>query len=188
MARRLFDEGLEIFRELADPSGTAASLAGLGNVALRQGDHEAAQSFYEAGLALSRELGDRVSVAIALNNLGKIARERGDARAAWALHAESLTIRRELGDKGGFPWSLEAFAQLCAPVAPEHAAWLCGAAEALRESLGLPLPPSEREEHDRAISVVREALGPETFAAVWAAGRELTLEEALRCAMEPQET
>jgi hypothetical protein len=33
---------------------------------------------------------------------------------------------------------------------------------------------------------VREALGLETFAAAWAAGRELTLEEAIHCAMETE--
>jgi tetratricopeptide (TPR) repeat protein len=187
MARELFEEGLAVFQEMEDPAGTAASLAELGNPALKQGDLGAGRSLYEASLAISRELGNQVAVAIALNNLGKIAREQRDRRAACALHAESLTIRQELGDKGGFPWSLEAFARLSAPVDPERAARLWGAAEALRESLGLPLPPSEREEYDRAVSAVQGALGPETFTRGSAAGREMTLEEAISYAMETQD-
>ena len=49
----------------------------------------------------------------------------------------------------------------------------------------MPLPPSERAGHDRAVAVVQEALGPEAFATAWAAGRELTL-EVIRCAMETE--
>src|SRR5439155_9226631 len=164
-----------------------ASLADQGNMALKKGDLEAARSFYEESLRISRELGNKVSIAVSLNNLGKIAREQGDTRAAWALHAESLTIRRELGDRGGFPWSLEAFARLCAPVDPERAARLWGAAEALREFLGLPLPPNEREEYDRHRSTVREALGEEAFAGAWAEGRTMTPEQAAGYALQEDE-
>jgi tetratricopeptide (TPR) repeat protein len=159
-------------------------LAEQGNVALKQGDLEAARSFYEERLAISRALGNQVHIAIALNGLGKVAREQGDTRTARALHVESLEIRRELGDKGGFPWSLEAFALLAAPGDPESAGRLWGAAESLRESLGLPLPPNERPEYDRHRAIVREALGEEAFATAWAAGRAMTLEEAIRYALE----
>jgi tetratricopeptide (TPR) repeat protein len=184
MARGLYEESLAMFRELEQPSGIATSLAEQGNVALKQGDLEAAGSFYEESLAISRELGNKVSIAVALNNLGKIAREQGDPRTARALHGESLEIRRELGDKGGFPWSLEAFARLAAPGDPERAARLWGAAEALRDSLGLPLPPNERPEYDRHRTAAREVLGDEAFARAWAAGREMALEEAIRYALE----
>src|SRR5262249_13253510 len=157
----LYEESLAIFRSLGDQPGIAASLADQGNMALKQRDYEAARSLYEESLRISRELGNRVSIAIALNNLGKIAREQGDGRAARALHTESLAIRRELGDRGGYPWSLEAFARLSAPVDPERAARLWGAAESLRESLGLPLPPNERAEYDRHRTAAREAVGEE---------------------------
>jgi non-specific serine/threonine protein kinase len=186
MAREHYQESLAIFRQLEHPSGIAASLADQGNMALKQGDLEAARCFYEESLAIFRELGYKVSIAIALNNLGKVAREQGNTRTARALHAESLTIRQELGDKGGYPWSLEAFARLAAPVDPVRAARLWGAAEALRESLGLPLPPSEREEYDRCLAATRASMGEEAFADAWAAGRAMTLEEGIRCALEAE--
>jgi tetratricopeptide (TPR) repeat protein len=186
MAQGLYKESLAMFRELEHPSGIASSLAEQGNVALKQGDFEAARSFYEGSLAISRELGHPVNIAIALNNLGKIAREQGDLRSARALHVESLEIRRALGDKGGFPWSLEAFARLAALVDLERAAKLWGAAEVLRNSLGLPLPPNERPEYDRSVAGVREALGQEAFMKAWAAGQEMPMEEAIRYALEPE--
>jgi non-specific serine/threonine protein kinase len=185
-AKGFYQESLALFRELRDQPGIAFSLADQGNVALKQGDLGAARSFYEESLRISRELDHKVSVAIALNNLGKIAREQGDTRAAWALHREGLTIRVELGDKGGYPWSLEAFARLAAPEDPERAARWWGAAEALRESLGLPLPPNEREEYDRKRSAARKALGEEPFATAWAEGRAMTPEQAVADALQEE--
>jgi LuxR family maltose regulon positive regulatory protein len=181
-ARAHYAESLTIFRELGDRSGIAASLADQGNVAQKQSDHEAARSMYEESLAISRELGNKLSVAISLNNLGKIARAQGDPQAARMLHAESLAIRRELGDRGGIAWSLEAFARLWAPEDPERAVRLWGAAESLRESIGLPLPPIEREEYDHHLAAVRAALSPELFAPLWAQGRAMTVEQAAECA------
>jgi ATP/maltotriose-dependent transcriptional regulator MalT len=186
-AKALYQESLALFRELQNQTGIAFSLADQGNMALKEGDLGAAQSLYEESLRISRELGNKVSIAIALNNLGKIAREQGDTRAAWALHRESLTTRLELGDKGGYPWSLEAFARLAASGDPERAARWWGAAEALRESLGLPLPPNEREEYDRYRSAAREALGEEPFAIAWAEGRAMTPEQAVASALEEDE-
>jgi predicted ATPase/class 3 adenylate cyclase len=183
-AKGLLEESLAIFRQLEHPSGIAASLVEQASVALKQGELEAARSLYEEGLRISRELGNKVSIAIALNNLGKIAREQGDTQAARDLHTEGLMIRLELGDRGGYPWSPEAFARLAAPENPERAARLWGAAEVLRETLGWPLPPSERAEYDRAVCVVREALGKEAFATAWSEGRAMTEAQATAYAVE----
>jgi tetratricopeptide (TPR) repeat protein len=175
-----------MFRQLKNLTGIASSLADQGNVALKQDDLEAARSSYEESMRIFQELGHKMNIAIALNNLGKIAREQGDTQAAGALHRESLRIRVELGDKGGYPWSLEAFARLAALMDPERAARLWGAAESLRESLGWPLSPNEHPEYDRALASAREALGEEAFAGAWAEGQALTLEEAIRCALESE--
>jgi hypothetical protein len=55
---------------------------------------------------------------------------------------------------------------------------LCGAAEAVRESLDTPLPPCHRPEFQRCVEHLRFRLGEAGFAATWAAGRAMTLEEA----------
>jgi hypothetical protein len=54
-----------------------------------------------------------------------------------------------------------------------------GAAQVLREAIGIPLPPVERAEHERRVAAVRAALGEETFTAAWAVGRTLPLEQAI---------
>lgn len=72
---------------------------------------------------------------------------------------------------------------------PERAARLFSAAEALRESAGLPLPRVQRTDYDRDVAAARAQLDEAAFAVAWATGRALTLEEAIaeaeRIALEP---
>src|SRR5260370_12388049 len=100
-----------------------------------------------------------MGTAVVLNNLGKIEREQGDYEGARGHHVESLASRRALADKTGIAWSLEAFACLCVREDPARAARLWGAADRLRQTLGVPLPPNEREEYDGHRAAVRQTLG-----------------------------
>jgi hypothetical protein len=59
------------------------------------------------------------------------------------------------------------------------AATAFGAAEALRELLGAPVPPAEIDMYDRRVAEVQGDLAPETFQAAWDAGRALDLEDAV---------
>ena len=59
-----------------------------------------------------------------------------------------------------------------------------GAVEAIRETIGLPLPPRERARHDRHIAAVRDALGPEPFAIAWAQGRTMPFDQVIAYALE----
>ena len=61
----------------------------------------------------------------------------------------------------------------------ERAARLHGAAAALRERIGAPIPPAERGSLHRAVSDIRAALGDETFASAEGAGRDLAPEQAV---------
>jgi hypothetical protein len=53
-----------------------------------------------------------------------------------------------------------------------------GAAEALRESLGTPIPPISRPGHERAVAEACAQAGDEAFASAWAEGRTMTAEQA----------
>ena len=68
----------------------------------------------------------------------------------------------------------------------EEASRLLGAAEALRESLGVGLAPAERATHDETVAALAQALGEERFSAVWRQGRELALDEAIAYALEEE--
>jgi len=100
---------------------------------------------------------------------------------------ESLAAGLALGDREGPAWALELMAAALAHMQPEPAARLIGAAEAVRDALGIPLSGSEAEMHLRAISVIRAALGDDRFQAAMAAGRRLPLADAVAFALEQTE-
>jgi hypothetical protein len=56
---------------------------------------------------------------------------------------------------------------------------LYGGASALRKTIGAPLLPGHRAQHDGVLAGVRELLSREAFSAAWSAGERLPLELAI---------
>ena len=184
-ARSLFEESLAIIRELGDRRRIAYSLGNLGNVAVDQGDYATARQHFQESLVILRELGDRGGIALSLGNLGSVALDQGDYAAARSLHQESLAIKRELGDKWGIALSLEGFVGLAAAQAqPGRALQLAGAAAALRETIGVPLLPTEQARLERHLETAQRALSEEASAKALADGRTMTLEQAIAYALQ----
>jgi len=184
-AAALYEEGLALWKRLADQSGIAASLNNLGLVAFQQGKYEQAMDLHEESLTIRRALGYRWGIANSLNNLGLAAAARGEYARAVALHHESLRLGRDIGAGDLQAKGMEGLVSVAAATGQtRRGALLGGATEALREVLGVPLPPEQRADHERAASSLRAALGEEAFAAAWAEGRALSLEEALDQALE----
>jgi tetratricopeptide (TPR) repeat protein len=182
-------------------------------VAYQQGDYETARSLYEQILAIKRALGNDLGIGNSLHDLGIVAYAQGEYETARSLFEESLAIRRDLGNRLGVAASLEAVAALACggPTNPgrdpgtgtgersreedraeaaRRAARLFGAAEALREVIGAPLPPGAQEAHRLAVSRTRALLSKEAFTAAWLEGRAMPLDhaitEALRGAGSPR--
>ena len=65
----------------------------------------------------------------------------------------------------------------------ERAARLFGAANQLREALGLRPNPSDQECHDHYTATTRARLGEAAFAAALAGGQAMTLEQAIEYAL-----
>jgi hypothetical protein len=108
----------------------------------------------------------------------------GDYQRALALFQESLVLRKMLGGREGVARSLAELASVAlAQARPERAARLFGAAEAMREMVNVPLPPADRVDYDRQLAVLRIDLDETTFAAAWAEGRAMTLEQAIEYAL-----
>jgi DNA-binding NarL/FixJ family response regulator len=86
------------------------------------------------------------------------------------------------------PLTLEGFASVAAA---EHdlqrAVRLWGAAEALRDTVGLPMPPHRRRRHTAAITAARAELGDDAFETAWADGRALSVDEAMSFALDTAE-
>jgi non-specific serine/threonine protein kinase len=125
-------------------------------------------------------LGDKHGVGKALLNLGNVALIQAEYDRATALLRESLTLHREIGGKEGIAYCMEGLAGVAeARRQSERAARLFGAAEALREAIGWPLSPAENPAHAQVVIAARTRLDEPAWAAAWAAGREMPLEQAI---------
>ena len=179
-AATLHEEALALRRALGDSRGIAYSLDNQGLAAQAQGDHGWAAALHEEALALRRALGDTWGIAASLSNLGNVAYQQGDYARALALHGESLRLSRDIGARDLMAAGLECLAWVAASHQRlRQAARLGGAAEGLRQALGVPLWPEERAGHERALQAMRATLGEEAFAAIWASGVALAPEQAV---------
>ncbi len=178
--RSLIDECLALSGEVGFKEGIAASYSLLGLLALGQRDIVTAYSLAEKSVALYREMGHLHGTAESLAVLGKVVAVQGDYAAARTLYEESLTISGELGEKWVIPVRLVGLGEVVA--AQRQLAWaaqLWGAADALRDAVGIPIPPVELADYERSLSAARVHLGERAFAAAWAQGRSMTPQQAL---------
>jgi non-specific serine/threonine protein kinase len=179
-ARVRLRTSLGIERSLNSAFGTAWSLNYLGLLEHFAGDNAQARAFIEQSLPMLRALEDRWGTAVALAYLGRVARDKGDRSAAQAIWTESLEICRAQGYLWCVPYVLEFLGGLAIVGGrPAHGLRLAGAAEALREATGAPLPPVWHADRDRDLAPARRALDASAHAAALEAGRGLTLEEAI---------
>jgi predicted ATPase/DNA-binding CsgD family transcriptional regulator len=193
-ATECFTEALTLFRERQDRRGVASALLAIGACARERGESARALALAEEALSACRGLGDEVGVAEALNALAASARALGDEGRAIAYYGESLRLWREASrqetgyenrrDVQGANLAMAESLRGLAVVAleagkPEQAARLLGAASVLREVSGAGLLPGDRIAHEREIASVRVRIGGAAFAAAWAAGRALTVAQAI---------
>jgi non-specific serine/threonine protein kinase len=181
-ARQMVQEGLDIYRQLADNHGISRSLNFLAHVACVAGDLERGRALWEEGLVFAREFDDQWTIGHILTNLGKVAEQQEEWGTARSLYRESLLLRDRLADKRGVVECLEGFAALAVREQRlKRAARLLGAATAWREAAGVPLLPGHDWQAGRAdpAATVRAGLGEVAFAEAWAAGRAMSLERAM---------
>ena len=156
-------------------------LGALGATILAQGDAARAVALLEESLALYRDLGAPREIADALGRLGWTALAAGDLPRAGTCFGEGLALYRQLGSERGSAGCLEGLAGVAAARgAAVQAARLFGAAEAQCGADGLPLPPAARAISRRHLALARAGLDEAAFAAAWAEGRTMPLDEAAR--------
>jgi DNA-binding CsgD family transcriptional regulator/tetratricopeptide (TPR) repeat protein len=176
----LLEECLALSQEVGYKEGIAAYYCLSGQLALSWKDLVTARSLAEKSVTLYRELGHRHGTANSLALLGGVLATEGDYTAAQALFEQSLTISCELNEK----WVASVYLVVLGEVAAAQqklawAAQLWGAAEALRDAFGVPIPLAQRADYDRSFSAARVHLGERAFAAAWAQGRDMTPQQAL---------
>ena len=175
-------KGLEL--ESRQIVGNAYSVMGM--IAWARGDYAQAQKRSEDELAVGQETGDMSLIINAHYLRGKVALSQKDYLLAYEKIREvsSTWSQRYL-----YAENVERFLVFIAILA---AGWnqmapsttLFGAAEQICPWATFNISPAERTEQTNALAVVRGALGEEAFAAAWAAGQAMTVDQAFAYVME----
>ncbi len=185
LARVTTEECLRINRALGDRRGIAFVLLNLTDDWLAQNDLAAAAATQAECLALFEELGDRWGTAHALKAHGDVLSAGGDIHAAASAYRACLPLFSELGERQGVARTLLRLSLTAVDDAPERAARLLGAAEGLRQSIGLNYVPADQTNYDWNLARARAALTDITFALAWAEGQAMSIAEAVAYAREP---
>jgi len=184
-ATALFTEARATFRQLGGEIGPENPITSfLGQVARSEGDYDRALALLDESLTVSRERRDGHAVAYALREVAIVRHLQGDDEQAIALFRESIAALGPLKDiRCAHDCFLRLADVLSARGIPVNVARLFGAAREMRERIGRPLTPGLLAAHERALAAVERRLDPEAFAAAWAEGRAMSLDEAIAYAL-----
>jgi hypothetical protein len=151
-------------------------------------DPARARELHTAGLHLLRELGDRRGEAVELINLGWVELHERALHAALARFRAGLRIAEELADQEHSSECLMGIAGALGATGGDsaqltHAARLIGAADALREAIGLRVPAMYRARFEQLRAALEGQLGASPFADAHAVGQSRSLRQAIAEAM-----
>ncbi|HLN05071.1 MAG TPA: hypothetical protein VK217_02250, partial [Acidimicrobiales bacterium] len=179
----LLEEAAELATEIDDTTTLAMAHFNLGYAALSASDYVRARKEIQTAREHFDENADLYGTSRSLAGLGSVALQEGHPGEAVAHLRQSLVISRTLGDQDDIVWALQLLGVAASELQREKAARLLGAAEALRETLGVSLSGTELALHERAVASLRSALEAETLATAWAIGRDLALAQAVEQAL-----
>lgn len=199
-ATTLLAESALRWRDLQARSELALTLYHLGEVMQRRGYYASAAAYYDESLALYTVLGDKQQCALAICRLGYLSHKQGNDMQAAALFMDSLRACRECASQEGIAscllglgWASVARGQLAraaqllgaaVQARPPRAAWLLGTAQPPLQVASNFTECFEQPEFDCNIVIACSQLDEASFAAAWATGHALTVEQAVAYALE----
>ncbi|HEX2221063.1 MAG TPA: adenylate/guanylate cyclase domain-containing protein [Candidatus Limnocylindria bacterium] len=183
-ARQRLEKAVEAAKRSGNPFALAFAALSQGVASGFVGDVDAARRWFAEAMARYEEMGDRRFVLIARSDLAHALRRGGALDEAEAVYRETLHEWVHVGNRGAVANQLECCAYLAQDRDDgERAVQLLAAAGAIRELVGAAMLPFERVEYEAALRSLREQLDPTAFGAAWAAGRRLSLDDAVALAL-----
>jgi predicted ATPase/DNA-binding XRE family transcriptional regulator len=188
-ARGLLEQSLMLARMTGHTFVVAAALHHLGMIAAdADGDLVVAERLLEESLALYTSLGLPRFVGLLHLSLGDVACARQDYGQAHQLLTAGLTGMRQAGEKLGVHGALDSLARLAAGKRNwPRALILAAAADRLRNVTGSRAWPVVERHRSQWIACAHNHLDEGEFASAWTRGETLTLEEAIRYALNEEE-
>lgn len=163
-AERLCALTLPMYEQAGDRWGIAIVYFYQANIDYLQGEFQSAREAVEKSVAICEEIGFIPALARRQVRLGQICRIDGDIQRARTCVIDGLRNARETGDYWCIAMAMAALAGLARHEGRhEHAAWLFGVAQYLRDRFGTQLWAVDELEYNRNWSDLRSAMGERAF-------------------------
>jgi predicted ATPase/Tfp pilus assembly protein PilF len=187
-ARACYEQSLTRYREAGDHLGIASATNALQQVAGISGVEVHARQMLAESLPPARSTRDRYDLAQVLLDAGTASLRQGDSQQARSLLVESLRLWADIRTPAGIARALAGLAELAAAQRQaERAGRLYGAAQVLLPPSGRLTSDASGPDLDQSIAAARASLDAAAFAAGWADGQAMTLEQAIHSALEDRE-
>jgi len=176
---------LEELRGQDEPYWTTVAVLTVGLVETAMGRPEDALGHLREARALAERFDHAGLSAWSQAQLGILALVRGQPEEAQALLDEGLELTLAAHSTRNVTLCLTAFAQLAFVQGKgERAALLAGAAEGLRQRVGLRAWPLQQQGEAQLVAQIRQALGADQFDRDFAAGVRLDRQQAIAAARD----
>jgi predicted ATPase len=181
-AKEFLNRGVQQLHDTGDTWSESVGLIPLGRLHLIEGDVQGAIERFERALRLGEEDENDFGIALALNGLGWLTLFTGQVVEAAAMMERALDLTISLSYEHGIAYQLESLLGLAGVLGDvERAGLLGGAAQALRERLGL-LNPRDAVLHLGIVDQIRQGPGAELYERSVQEGRGLSVDDAIAVA------
>jgi predicted ATPase/class 3 adenylate cyclase len=185
-AHQYMADGLALLKDLPNRFGYTMSLFGMAMVARFQGRFDEARERFTDLLPIFQEMGDRHRTNMVYSEMAHMERLEGHYEKAVSMYRDTIREWNSLGHRAAVANQLECFAFIAKiHEQSERSVTLLGAAEALREKIKIPMSQIEQIEYDREVADLKANLDENEFKKFWAAGRALSMDQALAFALNP---
>jgi len=181
------EKASELLREHGSRWSYGITVAGFGNLLIRQGQFQKAREEFNTAMQTMQEIGSTRDIVNIKSDLAHILRREGNYIEAIPAYQETIKEWQKMGHRSAVAHQLECLAFIAkAMEQPDQAARLLGAAEALRQKIEIDMTPSEREEYEKEVADLKANMDGKEFASLWAEGRSLSMEQAIQFALAPE--
>jgi non-specific serine/threonine protein kinase len=187
-ARTYAEESIRCAYEIGMEWGAAQGELILARIAMFLGEWDAARQHALTAAAVFQATGDPLVLHIAYIELGDTELCAGNLPEAERYHQQCILAFQQFSNRAFIAHGLESFAFIArARNQPARAARLLGAAEGLREGMGISVFGVERleNEYNKTIAWLHTLFDETTYRAHWDKGCDMGMEQAISYALEP---
>jgi predicted ATPase/transcriptional regulator with XRE-family HTH domain len=183
-AEKFLDEASEVNQQINNIE-IEFVLTGKGILCMLRGEYRQARAFLQKNIDNLEKMGNRMGVLWGRARLAYVALREGNVAEAQQILVDVIENFHTDGNKNGLAFALDKMASLYVLTdKPEVAARLIGWSDATRKEMGDIRPRIEQADLDRDVAAIIAKIGAASYKLAYDAGQEMTLEEAVRFALE----